>query len=73
MQVIYPKEGTRVKAVISWGRSKLNGVHVGVVEGKPFRARSGAVLRPFNCETCRRKHCIPWTSNQQIIRFEKLN
>jgi len=68
----YPKEGQMVRAVISWGRSKLNGEHIGTVVGRPFRARSGAVLRPFECKTCGKRHCIPWTSNKNIIRFEEV-
>ena len=67
--VVYPHEGERIKAVVHWGRSKLNGEHVGEVVGRPFRARSGAVLRKMKCETCGREHCIPWTSDRRIIEF----
>jgi len=67
---MYPKPGQKIKCTITWRRSKLNGVHIGVLVGKPFRARSGAVLHPFQCFTCGKKHCIPWTSNENIIKFE---
>lgn len=65
----YPQTGQKVKAIVHWGRSKLNGEHIGVVIKKPFRARSGAILRPFKCETCGKEHCIPWTSDKNIIEF----
>jgi len=68
----YPRLNQRVKAIITWGRSKLNGMHIGKIISKPFRARSGAVLAYMDCEVCGKKHCIPWTSDTRIIRFEVL-
>ena len=65
-----PKKGQKVKAIVNWGRSKLNGIHIGTIIGNPFRAKSGAILNMINCETCGKKHCIPWTSNINIIKFE---
>ena len=70
--MVYPRLNQRVKAIITWGRSKLNGEHIGKVVSKPFRARSGAVLAYMDCEVCGKKHCIPWTSDTKIIRFEAL-
>lgn len=69
----YPKEHEKVKAIIHWGRSKLNGEHVWFIVKHPFRARSGAVLRPFKCESCQKEHCIPWTSRTDIIEFYKVD
>ncbi len=65
----YPRKYEKVKVIIHWGRSKLNGEHIGYVTKRPFRARSGAVLRPFKCEICNKEHCIPWTSREDIIEF----
>ena len=69
---VYPKLNQKVKCIITWGKSKLNGIPIGYPIGKPFRVRSGAVLHRFKCETCGYEHCIPWTSNKSIIKFEVL-
>ena len=65
----YPKKGEIVKITVNWGRMKFSGIEVQIT-GKPFRARSGAVL----CQATRldtgQKIYIPWTSNQNIIKFE---
>ena len=68
----YPRTNELVKVLVHWGRSNLNGEHLGRPIKKPFRARSGAILRPFDCQTCGKVHCIPWTSNQEVIEFYKL-
>ena len=67
----YPRKGEHVRAIVTWG-SYLDGVHEGIIVGKPFRARSGAILNYINCKTCGKKHCIPWTSDTNIIKFEIL-
>jgi len=69
----YPKMNQKFKAIITWKNSNLNGVHIGKVSSKPFKAKSGAVLCYMDCETCNKKHVIPWTSNTKIIKFEILN
>lgn len=69
---MYPKNETLVKAFINWGRSRLNGEHKGRYIGKAFRARSGAILHPFMCQTHGKKEYHPWTSDNNIIKWESV-
>ena len=65
----YPTRGEIVKITVNWGRMKLAGVEVQIV-GRPFRARSGAVLCKAKRLDTNKNIYIPWTSNQNIIKFE---
>jgi len=65
----YPKKGEIVKITVNWGRMKLSGIEVQIT-GKPFRAKSGAVLCKAKRLDTNKDIYIPWTSNTSIIKFE---